>query len=72
MHAACVCMSICAVLIVVLLICGCIYLYINLKTTTEYMHTGCVYIYVCERGQGGGCGGFGEVLLCGCVSERKW
>ena len=31
------------------------------------MYTSCVYICVWE---GGGVGGVGEVLLCGCVSKR--
>ena len=72
----------CVVLIVVLLICGCIYLYIDFKISR--MHSCipvvcvCVYIYIyiymCVCG-GGGVGG-GRVLgwvgevLCGCVSKR--
>ena len=68
MHACSLCVHVgmCVVLIVVLLICGCFYLYINFLSR---MHT-CipvVCIYVCGRGEGAGWAG--EVLLCGCVSK---
>ena len=68
MHAACVCVRVCVVLMVVLLICGCFYC--TLICLTSRMHT-CipvVCIYVCGRGEG--VGWVGEVLLCGCVSKR--
>ena len=69
MHACSLCVraGMCVVLIVVLLICGFFYLYINFLSR---MHT-CILvvcIYVCGRGEG--VGWVGDVLLCGCVSKR--
>ena len=36
-----------------------------------FFYAGCVYILCVWEGGGEGGGRVGEVLLCGCVSERK-
>ena len=68
MHACSLCVraGMCVVLIVVLLICGCFYLYINFLSR---MHTCIPVVYICVW-EGGGCEvDWGGIVMWVCKQE---